>query len=1020
MRRISLIVLLLFAASQLQAFQPKPGWVKVELTSAGDTTAPVPSDLLAQFGGDDVADYGSFRVIYLPTSLLAGVQARASAAGVRIRVREELDRINAPGASVDVRQGIKGVGAADLIRSYPATQTGLYLLQFAGPPKPEWSAALRDLGWTVVGYLPSNAYILAGRPTLVAATSELPFVQFLDFYHPFEKAAGFAHDANVHDVIVEVAPVDDRQQAIDTVSKISLTPVRVESYRNDVYIHARLSASDATQLLSVPLVIGIGSEPVMGLSDERVAAAMTTNVTGDGGQPTAPKGYTTWLTSYCRLCTATNMPSATWRVGIADSGLDAGSTGMTHHPDLEGREYWGTDFITSNDDPCGDCDKRSHGTLVAGVIAGNAASGMTDDLGAAGYYDGEGIAPFAGIFSTKIFSAAGIVPEDIFHWAADATSNNVTIQNHSHNDYLTTPSTDGRYTLESRRYDLATRDSDNDPSNGFTPILFTVSAGNIDQGAAGTTQVLPPATAKNVIAMGATENYRPAQAGVHPCHGALADGFRNIFSNSRRGTEVSGYIKPDLVAPATIVVSTRTTYQPTLSRYGDCFDNFHPNDDPTWKYTAESGTSFAAPAAAAAAILVKRWYANSPSETSPAVVKAALIASSRSIRDGVDHLTGGAVGAVPNVLQGFGRLTLERLFSPLTSAAFEQSVNRHFIAPGETWRTRLRVFNTSQPVTVALVWTDAAGVALANPPLVNDLDLSIVPSSPTCRYMQGNSLTVNNTSTGEESISYPCAQSAPVDAVNNVEYARFYANDFAQFDVIVTAHTIAGNGDPSFSYFNNQTLDNQDFALVALNAQVINSASPVAPQLTAHRNASNPFAIDLNWTPALNVVLMRYVINRGSSVSNITPLYAAGPGTTLTDVPLPSGIKTWLYNISVDTTSPPTSPPVNMTSNIDYATTVQFHDMPVTASTPIRAQHITELRQAIDSILVAGGNSAASWTDPSLNGVVIKHEHIAEMRSNLATAVAPFSFGLTPYTYSIFSGQAIHAADINQLRDNIK
>ncbi|MEA2328573.1 MAG: hypothetical protein QOE68_3532, partial [Thermoanaerobaculia bacterium] len=572
--------------------------------------------------------------------------------------------------------------------------------------------------------------------------------------------------------------------------------------------------------------------------------------------------------------------------------------------------------------------------------------------------------------------------------------------------YNTSPSTAGLYSLESRQYDLATRDSDNNSANGLSPILFTVSAGNIDQQAS-TNQVLPPATAKNVISMGGAENYRPGLGGSgHPCHGGLADDFRNIFSNSRRGT-AGGYIKPDLMAPATIDVTTRTTVSPTLPRYTDCYDNWDGN----WNYTAESGTSFAAPVAAGAALLVKRWYGSSPSATTPALAKAVLVANSRSIRDGIDHFDGATVGPLPNMRQGFGRLTLERLFASHT-VAYEQSVNRHFTTSGQVWRTRLTVNNSAQPVSVALVWTDAAGTALATNPLVNDLDLSIVPSTSTCSYLQGNSLTVNTTANGEESVSYPCTQSAPLDGANNVEYVRFFPNGVTQFDIIVTAHSIAQSADPGFSSGNNQ-----DFALAIVNANVVSNADPISPQLVAHRNASNPFAIDLSWTPAVNVLVDHYTINRGSAISNVTATSSTTTGTTFTDSSRPSAINTWVYSVTASSSSSP----VSATSNVDYGTTVQFHDNPVTTSTLIKELHITELRSAIDSILVAGGHSAASWTDPSITGATVKAAHINELRSNLATAAAVFGFTPAPYTYpTISSLQLIHKEDINDARSSIK
>src|SRR5262249_52490223 len=154
------------------------------------------------------------------------------------------------------------------------------------------------------------------------------------------------------------------------------------------------------------------------LSDERVAQSLTTNVTADGSQPTNPRTYASWLNARCGPCQPVNMPSSTWRVGIADTGLDAGSNGATHHPDLAGREIWGTTFAP---DACGDCDVLTHGTLVAGIIAGNAATGLTDSDG---FLDGQGIAPSVGIFSTKILNGNGVLTttSNIFNWAPDATS----------------------------------------------------------------------------------------------------------------------------------------------------------------------------------------------------------------------------------------------------------------------------------------------------------------------------------------------------------------------------------------------------------------------------------------------------------------------------------------------------------------------------------------------------------------------------------------------------------------------
>src|SRR5262249_31408741 len=157
-------ILVLALAHPLAAFQAKPGYVKVELTWANTGGAPIPAaELTAGLGAEDVGDYGRFRLVALPATMVTALRNRAAAAGMQVRVRDELDRIETPSASIDVRAGIRGAPLGGLISGYPETRTGLYLLQLAGPAKTEWYDALRHIGWTIAGYLPSDAYIVAGR-----------------------------------------------------------------------------------------------------------------------------------------------------------------------------------------------------------------------------------------------------------------------------------------------------------------------------------------------------------------------------------------------------------------------------------------------------------------------------------------------------------------------------------------------------------------------------------------------------------------------------------------------------------------------------------------------------------------------------------------------------------------------------------------------------------------------------------------------------------------------------------------
>src|SRR4030095_10607104 len=82
-------------------------------------------------------------------------------------------------------------------------------------------------------------------------------------------------------------------------------------------------------------------------------------------------------------------------VAVADSGLDSGDVTFMH-PDLAGR----VDALFAYDGLPDASDEHSHGTHVAGIIAGNAATGERDDNGA---FWGLGVAPGAHVVAQRIF-----------------------------------------------------------------------------------------------------------------------------------------------------------------------------------------------------------------------------------------------------------------------------------------------------------------------------------------------------------------------------------------------------------------------------------------------------------------------------------------------------------------------------------------------------------------------------------------------------------------------------------------
>ncbi len=97
-----------------------------------------------------------------------------------------------------------------------------------------------------------------------------------------------------------------------------------------------------------------------------------------------------------------------------------------------------------------------------------------------------------------------------------------------------------------------------------------------------------------------------------------------------------------------------------------------------------------------------------------------------------------------------------------------------------------------------------------------------------------------------------------------------------------------------------------------------------------------------------------------------------------------------------------------------------FTDDPlVPRSTPVKAAHITELRQAVNTLRARYMLAAATWTDQTLTvgSSAIRAVHIVELRT--ALSVAYQAAGRTPPSYTrsaLTAGTTITSTDISELR----
>ncbi len=419
-------------------------------------------------------------------------------------------------------------------------------------------------------------------------------------------------------------------------------------------------------------------------------------------------------------------------VCVADTGLDTGNTN-TMHPDLLGRVTGFTFYPPLTDGS----DGYGHGTHCAGIVAGNAATGETDPD--SGQLYGLGVASGASLYIERIFDEnANEVnftnDETLTH---DAVRHGAKIGSNSWGNDV-----NGDYDTDCAQFDELVRDADTN-TPGDQPYIEEFSAGN----AGPDSQTMDsPASAKNVIATGASENVTGTLASTY---GLYADGPDTVCDFSSRGPCADGRIKPDLVAPGSWIASAASSAAPDEASIAwSTIDDY---------YVYMGGTSMSGPHAAGAAAVFVQFYKSTHTNAmpSPALVKAALINSA----DELDESNGGP-GPVPNNDEGWGRINLENIVVTNINSAprFYQYLDQTvLLTNSQVYSQHVFVQGADQPLKITLAYTDVPGFPGAIPALVNDLDLEVV--GPDGTLYRGNQF-----GAGE---SVPNAPSP--DQLNNVE-----------------------------------------------------------------------------------------------------------------------------------------------------------------------------------------------------------------------------------------------------------
>lgn len=425
-----------------------------------------------------------------------------------------------------------------------AGDPGAYIVQARGPVNAAFRAELAAAGAEIISYIPNNAYLV--RATPAAAQQLAARTQAVIPYEPYYKVQSpllaFAQQAlpvgrqlnlglfaaSAADTLKQIAKLGGAVLATD---HSPFGPVvRVEPPKN----WTALAALPGVQIVEAAHPRGSAND----LSRQSTGVAVDTIT----------------QTNYL------NLNGANVLVQVNDSGIDA------THPDLIGRIFG--PLLT---------DTNGHGTFVAGIIAGDGTKSTTVtnaqgsiNPGTNGQYRGK--APLATLFSMPFFISDKTLQET-------AALTNALISNNSWN-YIA----DNSYNLAAASYDAAVRDALTQVP-GSQPVLFVFSSGNDgggnNSGGGGDSDtILSPATAKNVITVGALEQLRNITNVVTDVDSNTAavwqpqtDSNFEVARGSGRGnvgvgTEgANGRYKPDVVAPGTFVVSTRSQQWDEVAYY---------------------------------------------------------------------------------------------------------------------------------------------------------------------------------------------------------------------------------------------------------------------------------------------------------------------------------------------------------------------------------------------------------------------------------------------------------------------
>jgi serine protease AprX len=665
-------------------------------------------------------------------------------------------------------------------RRTPATDAPIdgaphhYLVQFVGPVKPQWLSAVVRAGGVPRRSMGGFCYVVQADGRAWKRIQRLPFVRWSRHLPYSDRMASVLRQQEVVPLSLPGASTTRRPLTLELFDPADLDDVAQAAQREGARVLSR-NRDIGMLVLELP----------PGTTRARLLAALARL---HGVARIAPRG----LPRTCNDVAAriVGQSAVTARrggrglsgegeiVAVCDTGLDSGDL-STLHADFDGRVVVLKSYPVSasavawevtnsgHDDGPADLDS-GHGTHVAGSVLG---SGRPLRNGARGAV--RGMAPKARLVFQAVeqlsvtprqsgYAMTGL-PDDVTEIFRFAYRHGARIHNNSWES-----EGPGSYDAACRQLDrFVWRHKD---------FVVVVAAGNggTDSGGRGSRgdgrinpmSVAPPGTAKNCLTVGASESLRPRFR--NQTYGRrwgndyprppirddrLADDPDSVAAFSARGPTKDGRIKPDVVAPGTLILSTRSAW----ATAPDPDEPRHAADPRHYAYM--TGTSMATPIASGCVALLREALRTRHGFAAPsaALLKAWLIAGCVRLPSDVD--------AWADHAQGWGRINVER--------SLRRPVLLHegpALRTGARSRCRFEVPRRGGTLRLAMAYTDFPGHRL-----VNNLNLIVIDPAGTLHLGNG---------------SGPVGRRLELDSCNNVEALQVDAARPGRWTVDVVASNV--------------------------------------------------------------------------------------------------------------------------------------------------------------------------------------------------------------------------------------